>query len=341
MGGWDYRRAGVDSKAGDELVDSLKKEVATTYSPEVLTDIGGFGGLFQLQGYERPVLVASTDGVGTKLLIAQEIKRHRTIGQDLVAMSVNDILVQGARPLFFLDYLATGRLDKREAREVIQGIIEACKIASCALLGGETAEMPDFYPQGRYDLAGFALGVVEREKMVTGEGIEPGDLLVGLSSNGLHSNGFSLVRKVLLEEGGLSLLESQAGLGSTLGEELLRPTHIYVSELLPLLEKGLLKGMAHITGGGIPGNLLRILPDSCQAIVETKRWSPSPIFKLIQKMGKISKNEMFSTFNMGVGFILVIKPDHGQEVLEHLLASQLESFTLGEVRSGERGVSIR
>lgn len=339
--GWDYKEAGVDIEAADGFIDQIKREVASTFDPQVIGGIGGFGGLYSLTGYRDPVLVASTDGVGTKLLIAQAMKRHDTIGQDLVAMCVNDILVQGAKPLFFLDYLATGKLDTTEATEIIRGIVEGCKKASCSLLGGETAEMPGFYPSGSYDLAGFALGAVEKERLITGERIEAGDILVGLPSNGLHSNGYSLVRKVFLEKEKLSLGESIEGLDCTLGEELLRPTHIYVPMVLPLLEEGLIKGMAHITGGGLSGNLLRILPQTCKAVIQRGRWHVPFIFNLLQDRGSIMTEEMFATFNMGIGFVLVVAPDEREAVMEVLSSMGEESSLIGEVQCGKKEVHLQ
>lgn len=339
--GWDYKGAGVDIETQDRFINQIKREVATTHNSCVLGDIGGFGGLYHLKGFKDPVLVASTDGVGTKLLIAQELKRHTTIGQDLVAMCVNDILVQGAKPLFFMDYLATGRLDREEAQEVLLGIVDGCKKASCPLLGGETAEMPGFYPPGRYDLAGFALGVVEREKVITGEEIEAGDSLVGLLSNGLHSNGYSLVRKVFLEEEHLSLREPLEGLGCSLGDELLRPTHIYVPFILPLLEQGLIKGMAHITGGGITGNLKRVLPHACKAVIQTDSWHYPVIFQILKDRGHIATEEMFATFNMGIGFILVVAPNKKEDVMAQLSSMGEEAYLIGEVQSGKKEVYLQ
>lgn len=336
--GWNYKRAGVDIKAQDTFIEGIKKGVATTHSEHVLEGLGGFGGLYQLEGYQEPVLVASTDGVGTKLLIAQQLKQHDTIGQDLVAMCVNDILVQGATPLFFLDYLATGSLDPEEAQEVLTGIISGCQQAGCALLGGETAEMPDFYPPSRYDLAGFALGVVERGALITGEAISPGDLFFGLPSSGLHSNGYSLVRRLLLQGEGLSLQDQIEGLSCSLGEELLRPTRIYASSLVPLFKTGIIKGMAHITGGGILDNVKRILPDHCQAQIYAHNWPHPPIFQILEKRGNITAKEMFSTFNMGIGFVLIVAPED-QETLFGYFASQEETiFPLGEVALGKKEV---
>lgn len=338
---WDYKRAGVDIRAQDAFIHSIKGEVATTHNQQVLGGLGGFGGLYQLDGYRHPVLVASTDGVGTKLLIAQQLNRHTSIGQDLVAMCVNDILVQGAKPLFFLDYLATGHLDPEEAREVLTGIISGCQEASCALLGGETAEMPDFYPPGRYDLAGFALGVVEREALITGEAIAPGDLLFGLPSSGLHSNGYSLVRRLLFHGEGLSLQDTPDGFTCTLGQEILRPTRIYASLLLPLFPKGVIKGMAHITGGGILDNVERVLQDDCQAHIHPCSWPHPPIFGLLKERGEITKEEMFSTFNMGIGFILFAAAEDEKIIVDHFSSLQEPVYLMGEVTAGKKEVLLK
>lgn len=282
---FDYKKAGVNIDAGEEVVQRIKAMVRTTFRPEVLTDIGGFAGFFRpnLHAFKEPVFAAATDGVGTKLKIAFMLEKHDTVGIDAVAMCVNDLIVQGAEPLFFLDYLAVGKLDVDRATEIIGGVAEGCRRAGCALLGGETAEMPGFYPPGEYDLAGFAVGIAEKEKIITGAHIAPGDILIGVASSGLHSNGFSLVRKVLLEHAGLSLDQFLPELGCTLGEELLKPTIIYVPLILPLLRRYELKGIAHITGGGLELNLPRILPAGVKALLRKKSWEIPPVFSLIQK----------------------------------------------------------
>lgn len=335
-----YREAGVDVEKGEKLARWIKKKTKSLSSPNVLSEIGSFAGLYSLgEEYEFPVLVASTDGVGTKLLIAQQANLHSSVGIDLVAMCVNDLLTQGARPIFFLDYMATGRLSLRVGKEIISGIIEGCRQAKCLLLGGETAEMPSFYPEGRYDLAGFAVGVAERKKIVDGSSIQPGDVLLGLDSSGLHSNGFSLVRKIILGEKSPPLNETIAELGSTLLSSVLQPTRIYTEQILSLLRKFSLKGIAHITGGGIPGNLPRILPSGCRAKIQVKSWSPPAVFLFLQKEGHLTKEEMFRTFNMGIGMILVVDPSEVRAILSFSsLKGQVR--VIGKILSGQKGLDL-
>jgi phosphoribosylformylglycinamidine cyclo-ligase len=310
-----YRDAGVDIDAGDELVERIKPAVRSTTRPEVIGGIGGFGGLFALGAkYRDPVLVSGTDGVGTKLLVAQAAGRHTTIGVDLVAMCVNDIAVLGAEPLFFLDYFATGKLDPSSAAEVVEGIAAGCREAGCALLGGETAEMPGMYAPGHYDLAGFTVGVVERDAIVDGSTIAVGDALVGLPSSGVHSNGYSLVRRVLLERAALPLDADPGGLGCTLADELLRPTRIYVRDLLVIAAAGALKGAAHITGGGIVGNVPRMLPAGCGAVLDRARWSMPPVFELLRREGELSDDDMLRTFNCGLGMVVAVAPERAEAV---------------------------
>ncbi len=337
LGGFDYKSAGVDIEAGERIVADIREMVKKTHRREVLTGIGGFAGLFQpdVSRYREPVLVAATDGVGTKLKIAFAMGKHDTIGIDAVAMCVNDLVVQGAEPLFFLDYLATGRLDSQVVKEIISGVVEGCRQAGCALLGGETAEMPGFYPQGEYDLAGFSVGIVEKNRIISGEKVKPGDKLLGLVSSGLHSNGFSLVRKVLLEHAGLQLEDHVPELGCTLGEELLRPTRIYVPYVLSLLETFELKGIAHITGGGITNNLPRILPRGTRAVMAKKSWEISPIFGLVQRAGRIAEEEMLRTFNMGIGLILVVSQGDLGAVQEQLRGLKMEAHEVGRVESAD------
>lgn len=320
MESFDYKKAGVDLEAGEKVVDEIKELVLSTFRPEVLTDLGGFAGLFQpdLGAYRAPVLAAATDGVGTKLKIAFMLGKHDTVGIDAVAMCVNDLLVQGAEPLFFLDYLAVGKMDVSQVTEIVRGVADGCRQAGCALLGGETAEMPGFYAPGEYDLAGFALGIAEKDKIIDGRQIAPGDILIGLASNGLHSNGFSLVRKILLEHAGLKLDLNLPRLGSTLGEELLKPTTIYVSLVLPLLREFTIKGLAHITGGGLKLNLPRVFPAGLKAVIEKERWDIPPIFPFVQEYGNVSEQEMFRTFNMGIGFVLVTSPQSAGSVLKRI-----------------------
>ncbi|HLT30677.1 MAG TPA: phosphoribosylformylglycinamidine cyclo-ligase [Myxococcaceae bacterium] len=330
-----YRDAGVDIEAGDALVERIKPLAQRTFRPGVLSGVGGFGGLFELPaGYRQPVLVSGTDGVGTKLDVAHRAGRHATVGVDLVAMSVNDILTSGAEPLFFLDYLATGKLDVDQARDVIHGVALGCAEAGCALLGGETAEMPGFYPGGQYDLAGFAVGVVEKSEIITGKDIVPGDVVLGIASSGLHSNGYSLARRVLLEDGGLSLEDCPPGLSAPLGDVLLEPTRIYVKDVRALQQAGVrLKGLAHITGGGIPGNLPRCLPEGTRAVVRTSSWERPAIFGLIAQRGQVAEEECYRTFNMGVGFTLVIGAAEAPKALEVLSARGTLAFALGRIEA--------
>ncbi|HEY8342752.1 MAG TPA: phosphoribosylformylglycinamidine cyclo-ligase [Calditerricola sp.] len=335
-----YKRAGVDLAAGYEAVRRIKVHVRRTYRPEVLGDIGGFGALFQLDvsRYRQPVLVAGADGVGTKLKIAFATGRHDTIGIDCVAMCANDVVVQGAEPLFFLDYLACGRLDPDQVEAIVKGLADGCAQAGCALVGGETAEMPGFYPPGEYDLAGFCVGVVERDRLVDGSRIRAGDVLVGLASTGLHSNGFSLVRKVLLEEQGLALDAYVPALGRTLGEELLEPTAIYVKVVLALRTRFDLRGMAHITGGGFVENVPRILPPGMRAEIDWGAWPVLPIFTLIEEAGRISRQDMVRTFNMGIGMVLVVPEDEADDVVRAAAETGQRAFCIGRVGRGEGGV---
>ncbi|MGM0652155.1 MAG: phosphoribosylformylglycinamidine cyclo-ligase [Bacillota bacterium] len=339
----DYKKAGVDIDAADAAVERIKGLAKSTFRPEVLHGPGGFGGMFApgLQKMKEPVLVSSTDGVGTKLKIAFAVERHDTIGIDCVAMCVNDILVQGAEPLFFLDYLAVGKLKPEQVEEIVTGVAEGCRDGGCALLGGETAEMPGFYPDGEYDLAGFAVGTVDREKIIDGSKIKKGDVVIGLASNGLHSNGFSLVRKALLEEAGLLLTDFQPGLGMTLAEELLRPTSIYVKPVLKALKKYSIRGMAHITGGGLPGNLPRVLPSGLQAEIDPNAWMEPPVFDLISELGEVRRSEMFRTFNMGIGYCLFVSPQQSDGLLEHFSDQHLTAYKIGRVESGNSGVVIK
>ena len=312
-----YRDAGVDIDAGDEFVDRISPLVRSTFRPEVLTDLGGFGGLFQLQAhrYAEPVLVSGTDGVGTKLKIAFLTDRHDTVGIDLVAMCVNDIVVSGAEPLFFLDYFATGKLAVPKAEFVLKGIAEGCRQAGCALIGGETAEMPSFYAEGEYDLAGFAVGVVDRPKMIDGRSIAPGDAVIGLASTGLHSNGYSLARRVLLDQAQLTVTSRLPELDHPLGDVLLTPTRIYAKQVLTLIQEFPINGIAHITGGGITENLPRVFPSGVRAQVKRSAWSVPPIFQAIARLGQVEREEMYRVFNMGIGLILVVPASTAQAVV--------------------------
>ncbi|GAB7387769.1 phosphoribosylformylglycinamidine cyclo-ligase [Bacillaceae bacterium] len=337
-----YKRAGVDIDAGNRAVERMKKHVQRTFRPEVLTDLGGFGALFRLDAgrYRDPVLVSGTDGVGTKLKIAFALDRHDTIGIDAVAMCVNDIVVQGAEPLFFLDYLACGRLVPEKIEAIVKGIADGCAEAGCALIGGETAEMPGMYGEEEYDLAGFCVGIVEREKLVDGRSIREGDAVLGLGSNGLHSNGFSLVRKVLLEEAGMSLEAELPVLGKRLGEELLTPTRIYVKPVLAVLDNYPLKGLAHITGGGFYENIPRVLPDGLDVEIEEGSWPVPPVFQLIAEYGNISRDELYRTFNMGIGMIVIVDKDHAEDVREEFRRLGEEAYLIGRVVKGEGRVRI-
>lgn len=341
--GLTYAEAGVDIEAANRAVELMRQSVRRTLRPEVLTDIGGFGGLFALdtKKYREPVLVSGTDGVGTKLRVAFMVDRHDTVGIDLVAMCVNDILVQGAEPLFFLDYLAVGKVDPERVSAVVEGIAEGCRLAGCALIGGETAEMPGFYAAEEYDMAGFAVGVVERSRIVDGAAIHEGDVLLGLASSGLHSNGFSLARKVLLEIGELDVDSYLHELGRTIGEELLVPTRIYVRSVLPLLGEFTVRGMAHITGGGITENLPRILPAGLKAVVDRDSWPVPPIFDLIREIGNVAADEMYRTFNMGIGFVLVVPSDEADAVTDRLRAQGEQVFRIGQIADGPRVVEYK
>ncbi|WP_091160631.1 phosphoribosylformylglycinamidine cyclo-ligase [Paenibacillus sp. 453mf] len=331
-----YKNAGVDIAAGNEAVEKMKKHVKRTFRPEVMTDLGGFGALFGLNKdkYDEPVLVSGTDGVGTKLKIAFAMDQHDTIGIDAVAMCVNDIVVQGAEPLFFLDYLACDKVVPDKIEAIVAGIAEGCHQAGAALIGGETAEMPGMYNEGEYDIAGFTVGVVDKAKIINGSNISPGDTVIGLASSGVHSNGFSLVRKLLLEQSGYSLQDEIAELGGTLGGTLLTPTKIYVKPVLALLDEVKVKGMAHITGGGFIENIPRMLPEGVNVEIDHGSWPVLPIFELMQDKGSISNRDMFTTFNMGIGLVLVVSDADAAKTLETLRANSEEAYTIGRVTEG-------
>ncbi|MBM4123862.1 MAG: phosphoribosylformylglycinamidine cyclo-ligase [Nitrospira sp.] len=332
-----YRQAGVDIEAGDELVKRITPLVRSTFRPEVLTELGGFGGLFRFQAsrYADPVLVSGTDGVGTKLKIAFLMDRHDTVGIDLVAMCVNDVAVSGAEPLFFLDYFATGKLAVPKAEAVVKGVAEGCRQAGCALIGGETAEMPSFYAEGEYDLAGFAVGVVDRPKIIDGKTIQPGDAIIGLASTGLHSNGYSLARRVLLEDGGLTLESRVSDLDRSLGDVLLTPTRIYAKQIMALAADYPIKGIAHITGGGLTENIPRILPDGCLARLHRGAWPVPAIFTLLKKMGRIESDEMHRVFNMGIGLVLVVPAAQAEAVIARAAELGDRGYRIGEIVAGE------
>ncbi len=329
-----YRDAGVDIDAGDALVDRIKPIAQSTRRPGVLAGIGGFGALFEIPPgkYREPVLVSSTDGVGTKLKLAIELGRHDTIGIDLVAMCVNDIVVQGAEPLFFLDYFATGRLDNDTAERIIAGIGEGCRRAGCALVGGETAEMPGMYAAGDYDLAGFSVGAVEKSRILDGSAVRANDTLIGIASSGVHSNGYSLVRKVL--EIRRAKLDSPFGT-TTLGAALMEPTRIYVKPLLALLERGLIHAAAHITGGGLPGNVPRVLPHGTRAAIDARTWKRPAVFDWLQEGGNIEDSEMYRTFNCGIGMVLAVAPDAAEKALSLLAAQGETAFLIGHIERHE------
>ncbi len=332
-----YKDAGVDIEKGDAFVQAIKPMVETTFRPEVLTKIGGFAGCvsLNLERYKKPILVSSTDGVGTKLKIAFLMDRHDTIGIDLVAMCVNDIVVSGAKPLFLLDYLATSKLDPQKSAKVVSGIVKGCIEAECSLIGGETAEMPGFYKKGEYDLAGFAVGIVENSQLIDGSGVTVGDKIVGIASNGLHSNGYSLVRKLILERHKMELKERVEEIGGVLGEELLRPTRIYVRTILNVTRDFNIDGIAHITGGGITGNLPRVIPQGCKAVVRKGTWEIPAIFTFLKEKGNISEEEMFRTFNNGIGMIVVTRSKDVGDILARLHSLGEKAFIIGEV--GKRG----
>jgi len=334
-----YKAAGVDIEAGNRFVDLIRPLVKSTTRPEVLTDIGGFGGLFSLntRKYQDPVLVSSTDGVGTKLKLAFQLDRHDTVGIDLVAMCVNDIIVQGAEPLFFLDYFATGALAPEKAAEVVKGIAEGCRRAGCALIGGETAELPGFYAAGEYDLAGFTVGVADRNAIIDGSSIQVGDAVVGVASSGLHSNGYSLARKIVTERLGGDLASVHPALGKSLGEALLEPTRIYVKPVLNLLRDFTIQGMAHITGGGLLENLPRVLPRHCKARIRTDAWPKQAIFELLREAGNLEQQELYRTFNYGIGMVLVVPKTSAQEIVDRLRGFHEEAYLIGEIVTREDG----
>ena len=333
----DYKQAGVDIEAGRAFVQNIKSAVQQTYRPEVLGGLGGFGGAFEIPaGYQQPVLVSGTDGVGTKLKIAQTLNRHDTVGIDLVAMCVNDILTCGAEPLFFLDYLATGVLEPNELQAVVEGIAQGCQQAGCALLGGETAEMPGFYKPSEYDLAGFTVGIVEKSKMLNGSQINVGDVAIGIASHGVHSNGFSLVRKII-ETHNFQLSDRPEALGGkTLGEVLLAPTAIYVKPILEVLKADYpIHGMAHITGGGLPENLPRCLGPNQSIHLNPESWPTLPIYEWIAAQGPVDEADMYDTFNMGIGMVVISAPDQAQELCEKLNQSSSGAYIIGDVCEGD------
>lgn len=339
--GLTYRDAGVDIDEADRLIDRIKDVAKKTHGPEVLSGLGGFAALFSLkdlisagQGMEDPVLVAGTDGVGTKLKVAFGTNDHGTVGIDLVAMCVNDVVTTGATPLFFLDYFGTGKLSAHVAAEVVTGIAEGCRKSGCALVGGETAELPGLYGDGEYDLAGFCVGILDRANLVDGSRVAPGDVVIGIETDGLHSNGYSLAQKVLIEHAGLNFESQLEGCEKNLGRELLRPTDLYAKVATELAGAGLAKAMAHITGGGLPGNLPRVMPADCQVVLDKAAWQRPALYGHIQGLGNVAEAEMYRTFNMGIGLCVICGPDDAQQTLQIVEAAGFRGRSIGEVTPG-------
>ncbi len=337
-----YKNSGVDISAGDRATVKIKSLARSTFTPHVLKEIGSFGGFFAFRRgeYKSPVLVSSVDSVGTKLKVAFMMRKHNTVGEDIVNHCVNDILVHGAKPLFFLDYIGIGKLSPDVIEQIIKGLSRACKKVRCSLIGGETAELPEFYKKGEYDLAGFILGVVERKKIIDGSTITPGDQIIGLKSNGLHTNGYSLARKAIFRKARLGVNDYVKELRTTVGKKLLKVHRCYAPSIFPLLGKFKIKGIAHITGGGIKGNLKRILPENCDAKILTDSWKVPPIFKLIQKMGNIENEEMFKVFNMGIGLVLVVSKKEMNKVLRQLSSLRETAYRIGEITAGKGEVKL-
>jgi len=339
----DYAAAGVDIDAGDRAVERIKSLAKATFSDAVLSEIGSFGGFYKpdLGGIKKPVLISSADGVGTKLKIAFMTGRHTTVGTDLVNHCTDDILVHGARPLFFLDYIGTGKISPDIVADIVEGFSSGCKANGMALLGGETAEMPGFYADGEYDLAGFIVGLVDQDRVVSGRDIAAGDTVIGLASDGLHTNGYSLARKVFFERAGLAPDDFVDSLGRTAGDELLRVHRSYLGPIMTILDKFEIKGMAHITGGGLPGNLVRILPENCRAEIDRKSWPVPPVFRFIQEKGPVDENEMYRAFNMGIGYTLVVAAAFADKVADTLKSEGETPYILGTVTGGTKAVIIK
>ncbi len=336
-----YREAGVDVEAGYESVKLMKNHVKRTFRPEVMTELGGFGGLFSLDKskYEQPVLVSGTDGVGTKLKVAFLTDKHDTVGIDCVAMCVNDIVCSGAEPLFFLDYIAVGKNYPEKVAQIVKGVADGCVMSGCSLIGGETAEMPGFYPVDEYDLAGFTVGIVDKNKIIDGKKIKAGDKLIGLPSSGIHSNGYSLVRK-LINPTENNLKEYVEKLGCTLGEELLKPTKIYVKTILDLIDKFEIKGISHITGGGFIENIPRMIPEGLRVKIQKGTWPVLPIFDLLRDLGNMADKDIFNTFNMGIGMILAVDAQKAEEIITYLDSQGEKAYLIGSIAEGEAGVDI-
>lgn len=337
-----YSDSGVNIEEGAKAVDLMKGYVKKTFTKNVLCDLGGFGGLFQLDidEYEAPVLVSGTDGVGTKLKLAFMMDKHDTVGIDLVAMCVNDILCQGAKPLFFLDYVATGQLKAEKVADIVKGVSEGCIQAGCALIGGETAEMPGFYDAGEYDMAGFSVGIVDKNRIIDGSKIEEGNVIIGLASSGIHSNGYSLVRKLFFDKLGYGVDKYFDELGETLGEALLTPTKIYVDTVMKVLREYEVRGMCHITGGGFHENIPRVIPKDLGVEIDLEGWDVLPIFKLIQEYGNVDIDEMFKTFNMGIGYVFVVSEEDARGMLKLIEDSGEKVYRIGKVVKGEHGVKL-
>lgn len=337
-----YSRAGVDIEAGKRAVELIKEEVTSTFRPEVLSGLGGFGALFSgtLEGYNQPVLVSSVDGVGTKVKVAQMLDRHDSIGVDLVAMCVDDIVTCGAEPLFMLDYLAMGKVDPDKVREIVSGVARGCRRAGCALIGGETAEHPGILEKDEYDLAGFVVGVAEKDGLIDGSGIVPGNVILGLGSSGLHANGYSLVRKIFFEVNDFDPDDRLKGLAGSLGDELLTPTEIYAPGILALMREIEVKGVAHITGGGLIENIPRVLPPNVDATIDMTTWHPPNIFKIIQNMGEIDEVEMFKTFNMGIGMAVIVGLENIRKAVQVLGLAHYRASRIGEIHEGTGGIRI-
>ena len=338
-----YKDAGVDIDAADKFVDSVKKIVKPTFRPEVISSIGGFGGMFALnkEKYDNPVLVSSTDGVGTKLKIASMINKHDTIGIDLVAMCANDIIVQGAEPLFLLDYISIGKINHQILEDVLKGIAEGCKQAGCSLIGGETAEMPSFYEDGEYDVAGFVVGVVDMEKVIDGSSITFGDKIIGIGSSGIHSNGFSLVRKVFFDSLKMKPEDYVDELGCTVGEELIKPTKIYVKTVLNIMRDFKINGIAHITGGGLLDNIVRVLPEGCRANINMGSWDILPIFEYMKNKSNVDDEDMLRTFNNGIGMVLVVPAEDADDIMIRLNGLNEKAYIIGEIESKGRKKNIQ
>lgn len=338
-----YKQSGVDIDEGNRAVDLIKGKIKTTYDNNVIGDLGNFSGLYSLKDFTNmtePVLLSSTDGVGTKLKLAQMMDKHDTVGIDLVAMCVNDLICQGARPLFFLDYIATGKLVPEQVEQIVSGIVDGCKMAGCALVGGETAEMPGMYSEDEYDLAGFSVGIADREKIVSGKDVKSGDTLIGISSSGIHSNGFSFIRKIFLETYGYKLDQYIEELGMTLGEALLTPTKIYVKLVLDLLSKYDIKAIAHITGGGVIENITRVIPKGLGIDIEKNSWEKPAIFKMIENFNSIDERELHKSFNMGVGLVLIVDNEKAKEITKYINSTEENAYIIGKVVDTHEGVKL-